>query len=232
MPELGHWQVSVIAIRISGHDIGGCGVGGCRAIMDSGTSHIGVPDYLLSDVAQLTTRTSNEGDDCRNVIAPTIEFELPGLNVTVRPEDYMRQLPLRGGVDVESKRGVRLPSEAERLTMTTTPLPQALRPKPIGWDDNTTFFCRPRLMPVSIPAPLGPKLFIIGEPLLQRYYTVYDWLGPSVGFGLARHGASAAPREGFLQPHGDEVVLLQTVVTLNLGKVRQQRSTGKLLFCR
>merc|ERR1719389_778356 len=46
-------------------------------------------------------------------------------------------------------------------------------------------FCRPRLMPVNMPAPLGPKLFILGEPVLHRYYTVFDWAGPRVGFGVA-----------------------------------------------
>jgi len=237
-PELGHWQVSVVAIRISGHDIGGCGTGECRAIMDSGTSHIGVPGHLLSRVAELTTRTSDEGDDCRYVSAPIIELEFHGLKVIVRPEDYMRQLPLRGGIDVESKRGVRLPSEAERLTMTTTPLPLALRPKPVGSDDNTTFFCRPRLMPVSMPEPLGPNLFIIGEPLLHRYYTVYDHLGPSIGFGLAKHGGIAEElpttenQEGFLQQHGDEVVLMQTFATLDIGRARKQQIAGEILLVR
>ena len=28
---------------------------------------------------------------------------------------------------------------------------------------------------VKLPEPLGPKLFILGEPVLHRYYTVYDW---------------------------------------------------------
>merc|ERR1719213_1533858 len=46
-------------------------------------------------------------------------------------------------------------------------------------------FCRPRLMPVNMPAPLGPKLFILGEPALHRYYTVFDWEGPRIGMALA-----------------------------------------------
>merc|ERR1711933_510586 len=45
--------------------------------------------------------------------------------------------------------------------------------------------CRPRVMPVRMPEPLGPKLFIMGEPVLQRYYTVYDWGNQRVGFSLA-----------------------------------------------
>merc|ERR1712232_705602 len=36
-------------------------------------------------------------------------------------------------------------------------------------------FCNPRTMAVNLPEPLGPKLFILGEPVLHRYYTVYNW---------------------------------------------------------
>ena len=34
---------------------------------------------------------------------------------------------------------------------------------------------------VKLPEPLGPKLFILGEPVLHRYYTVYDWEQKKVG---------------------------------------------------
>jgi len=40
-------------------------------------------------------------------------------------------------------------------------------------------------MAVKLPEPLGPKLFILGEPILHRYYTVYDWEQKKVGFALA-----------------------------------------------
>merc|ERR1712031_81131 len=36
-----------------------------------------------------------------------------------------------------------------------------------------------------MPEPLGPNLFILGEPVLHRYYTVYDWVQLQVGFSLA-----------------------------------------------
>jgi len=54
-------------------------------------------------------------------------------------------------------------------------------------------------MPIDFPEPLGPKLFILGEPVLRKYYTVYDWQRRSVGFGLANHaGAAAATRAPLL----------------------------------
>merc|ERR1719221_1957544 len=45
--------------------------------------------------------------------------------------------------------------------------------------------CRPRIMSVNLPAPIGPDLFILGEPFLHRYYTVYDWHAQRIGFGMA-----------------------------------------------
>jgi len=51
---------------------------------------------------------------------------------------------------------------------------------------------------VNLPAPLGPNLFILGEPLLSRYYTVYDWKEAQIGFGLAATKANteALAKEG------------------------------------
>merc|ERR1719446_551106 len=77
--------------------------------------------------------------------------------------------------------------------------------------------CRPKMMPVSMPAPLGPKLFILGEPVLHRYYTVYDWSSPRIGFGLAASQRNVqgppgsrpgADRRGSL-PDGVDTILMQ-----------------------
>lgn len=77
--------------------------------------------------------------------------------------------------------------------------------------------CRPKMMPVTMPAPLGPKLFILGEPVLHRYYTVYDWSAPRIGFGLAASQRNLqgppgsrpdADRRGSL-PEGVDTILMQ-----------------------
>lgn len=81
-------------------------------------------------------------------------------------------------------------------------------------------FCRPRVMPVRLPAPLGPKLFILGEPVLHRYYTVYDASTRSVGFALANNRrntmdpASIVDRRGAL-PKDVDMLLMQNTVTLS-----------------
>jgi cathepsin D len=184
-PDLGYWQLELLAVRVDGKPLDICQDGSCRAVMDTGTSHLGIPsphDEMLSD---LLIRPANGASDCSYVKAPVLEFEFHGFNMTLHPEDYMRKLPLAEGLQVGSTRGVSLDEEAKRPSATKV---KALRPLPghdVSAQTKPYYECRPRLMPVNLPAPMGPKLFILGEPVLHRYYTVFDWMGPQIGFGLA-----------------------------------------------
>jgi len=40
---------------------------------------------------------------------------------------------------------------------------------------------------MDLPEPIGPKLFILGEPVLKKFYTVYDAENQRIGFGRAHH---------------------------------------------
>jgi len=53
-------------------------------------------------------------------------------------------------------------------------------------------------MPVNLPEPVGPKLFILGEPVLHRYYTVYNWHDLRVGFSLANNHRNIASQDSQL----------------------------------
>merc|ERR1719247_3827590 len=57
--------------------------------------------------------------------------------------------------------------------------------EPLASQPAESHVCVPRLMPVNLPDPLGPKLFLLGEPVLHRYYTVYNWQTTEIGFGLS-----------------------------------------------
>lgn len=50
--------------------------------------------------------------------------------------------------------------------------------------NQTATACELLLMKMDVPPPLGP-LFILGEPILTKYYTVFDATKERVGFGLA-----------------------------------------------
>jgi len=56
--------------------------------------------------------------------------------------------------------------------------------------------CRASLLPVDKTPALGDKAFILGEPMMRRYYTAYDWQQKQVGFALARQ---PSPSEGVAQ---------------------------------
>merc|ERR1719171_480586 len=184
--------------------------------MDTGTSHLGIPAPHDKTLAQLLTRDALDLSDCREVSAPVLEIEVPGFNITLDPENYMRQLPLRAGVNVGSSKGVVLPSQA---SSTTTLPPTVLR------DDGSEVerYCRPRLMPVNLPAPVGPNLFILGEPVLQRYYTVFDWKGQSIGMGLST-SAQNMKRRKIQTYEGDEVVLVQMTISVSSCRGRSRLS--------
>jgi len=239
MPEHGHWQVSILAVRINGVELDICKDGTCRGVVDTGTSHLGIPAPADKEVADLLTREAGDLLDCRLVDAPEMEIDLPGYTLTLHPYNYMRRLPLREGVSVSSPQGVFVPA-ANETNETAAPAadasaaaaaapsaaegsaqavsadaaavapataqaeaaaPDAAAPPAAApaaapgaaptpseeEEEQVRRFCRPRLMPVRLPAPLGPKLFILGEPVLHRYYTVYDWGNRRVGFSLANN---------------------------------------------
>jgi hypothetical protein len=230
MPEMGYWQVEILALRVGGvalktadgHDV--CSDGSCRGVVDTGTSHLGIPSPFDAEVSKMLTMPAGDMLDCRLADLPEIEIELPGLNITLYPETYMRRLPLREDVNVDSQKGVTMPKEGELeqsepvTTTTTTGVPTEADPNDAP--GSVPRFCRPRLMPVNMPAPLGPNLFILGEPVLHRYYTVFDWAGPKIGFGVANTKRNTQDRSlitdriGSL-PKDVEVFLMQKEAAVN-----------------
>jgi len=189
LTELGYWQVRIVNVRVGGELLDVCKDGTCRGVVDTGTSHLGIPTPYDLQFAELLTRDAEDLLDCRLVQAPVIEFELESTNITLAASNYMRRLPLREGVNVGSA------TVAFNDENGTTSSPQVAAPPAAELDENATNVtrhCRPKLMPVNLPEPVGPKLFILGEPVLHRYYTVYDWAQLRVGFSLANTDQNSA----------------------------------------
>jgi len=181
--EMGYWQVFVKEVRVDGKVLPACMDGTCRAIVDSGTSHIGVPGPELRTFVELLSVDSHDpAKDCRRVESVDLEFVLEdGMIVKLAPTDYMRPLSLRAGTNVGKSNGK--PVLVGNSTANTTS--QVTTSADGQVDVAKPRVCTPRLMPVNLAAPLGPKLFILGEPVLQKYYTAYDAAQKEVGFGLA-----------------------------------------------
>jgi len=178
-PDLGYWQVQITAMRVGNQTVDFCADGRCRAVVDTGTSLLAVPAGLagelqlelegaLADPQVDPAAAPGEGVDCRQATGTPVHFDIDGYTVTLGPGDYSRPaVQLRedgaGGEVLE-------PAGA-----------------PSGPGGGPARSCWPAIMPVDFSGPMGPKLFIWGEPVLRKYYTVYNWREKSVGFGLARH---------------------------------------------
>jgi len=187
-PELGYWQVKIKTVYIGDTVLDECADGNCRAIVDTGTSLLGVPRQMSRTMQRMLARTvpgeyndlARTDADCRSVPGLEIRFDIGGTIVTLGAEDYSRPKP---------------------FNITTTQ----------GTEKSWELFCRSLLLPVDMEEPLGPRIFVWGEPVLRKYYTVYDYGEKRVGFAKSVQepqvtfadaegvgGAMGAPPEGSL----------------------------------
>jgi hypothetical protein len=155
-PELGYWQVPIKGVSIGGEELDLCKSGSCRAILDTGTSLLGVPKQGARAIHWQLARPVDYSPelDCRGFPGPPIVFDMGGgTTVQLDAQDYSR------------------PAPARMLREGAT---------------ESEIFCRSSLLPVDMKEPLGQNVFIWGEPVLRRYYTAYDWGSKRIGFGPAR----------------------------------------------
>jgi len=213
-------------VRVNGQALDVCSEGQCRGIIDTGTSHLGIPAPYDKEFARLLTRPAGDLHDCRFVEAPEITFELVGLNLTLKPANYMRRLPLHKGVTVSTGQYAEPTSPSVRGAQPHGAAPLATNSDTAAGAAGIERNCSPKLMPVKLPAPLGPHLFILGEPVLQRYYSVYDWSGPRVGFALANSrsnkqvssvNADGNKAQGSLPKEVEFLLLQESVATTHRG---------------
>jgi len=167
-PELGYWQVRIKSIRIGETYLDFCNglEADCRAVVDTGTSLLAVPSIVIDEMHTTLSNNIVQSSEylvdhgCKGLVGADLVFELAdGFKITLKPEDYSRQ-------SVSST-----PANATAGKAGT----------------ESSIICRPTMMPLELPAPLGPKLFIWGEPVLRQYYTVYDWEKQRIGFGKSVH---------------------------------------------
>lgn len=170
MPDLGHWQVQIQSVRVGNVSLDFCNDGQCRAVVDTGASLLAVPQDLVDDLdAELSealrdppSGSTGQDVDCKHAHGAPLHFVIDGLTITLSAGDYMRPT---GALQSEGDAATHANAKSgEHITR-----------------------CRPALMPIDFPAPLGPKLFIWGEPVLRKYYTLFDFAEKRIGFGLAAH---------------------------------------------
>eukprot|EP00929_Paragymnodinium_shiwhaense_P003335 TRINITY_DN10380_c0_g2_i1.p1 TRINITY_DN10380_c0_g2~~TRINITY_DN10380_c0_g2_i1.p1 ORF type:complete len:537 (+),score=49.96 TRINITY_DN10380_c0_g2_i1:187-1797(+) len=86
-PALGHWMISVKAVRVDGVDVSFCSEG-CRAIVDTGSSLLAVPSTAFGELHDLL-QFEAEGGHCEGA-GPTLELELERGSIRLDPKDLSR----------------------------------------------------------------------------------------------------------------------------------------------
>mmetsp|Transcript_22076 Transcript_22076/g.39589 ORF Transcript_22076/g.39589 Transcript_22076/m.39589 type:complete len:411 (+) Transcript_22076:218-1450(+) len=162
----GYWQVRIFAVRAGDKELPLCEDGECRAIVDTGTSILGVPRQGLQSLLAATARSlpssGSEEQDCRQVPGVVLTFDLAnGVSLELGPEDYSRPAP-------------------SQVNSSITGVSHSI--------------CRASMLPVEMEA-VGKKVFLFGEPVLQKYYTAFDAKRLRVGFALSHDGFSASQAE-------------------------------------
>jgi hypothetical protein len=217
--QIGYWQVHIMAVRVGGVKLDVCDDGTCTAVVDTGTSHLGLPVPWNEDINSRLTSYAEDYLDCRLKDGPLLEFELDTINITLTSWNYMRRLPIREGVKVGSTHGV---SDVSPVLHENTANGSFTNRHNSSNDTadtydidlnatNVTRFCRPRTMAVNLSSSVGAKFFILGEPVLHKYYTVYDWEELRVGFALANNkrnrGLAADPDDRGVLPNDVELLM-------------------------
>jgi hypothetical protein len=228
--DIGYWQVRIVAVRVGGVKLDVCNDGTCRGVVDTGTSHLGLPVPWNEDINSQLTSHANDYLDCRLKGGPLLEFELDTINLTLTSWNYMRRLPIREGIQVGSTHGVSDAVPPSPDNTANGSLMNSTNGSSNETDDegntsaidlnatNVTRFCRPRTMAVNLSEPVGPKFFILGEPVLHKYYTVYDWEKLRVGFALANNlrntGPAADPQDRGVLPNDVELLMQKMQVMM------------------
>lgn len=154
-PELGYWQLQIRGIKVGGEPLELCQEGDCVAIADTGTSLLGVPKQAAQHVHWLLARNVDGNPD---------ELDCrghPGPEIEFDLGDFVVSL---GAEDYSRPAGLRVVTNAT---------------------NETQFICRAQLLPVDEGPALGNKAWILGEPVLRKYYTAYDWAKSRIGFATA-----------------------------------------------
>jgi len=179
-PERGYWQVRIRRISIGDTPLPLCEDGSCVAILDTGTSLLGVPRGAIRDLHWKLARKVPDGDsqvDCSNFPGPELSFDLDGVQLLLGAEDYTRATPTVVLTTNTSAGGEKTVTPEDATGNQTN-------------QTNQLVVCRSSLLPIDAGDMLATNTFILGEPILRRYYTAYDWSNKRIGFARSKQEIS------------------------------------------
>lgn len=102
-PEDGFWEVAIQAVRLGNTVVDSCS-DGCRGIVDTGASLLGVQQVNFEKVKETLTKGASPGPK-GGCIAADLEFDLGPMTLRFRPEDYLGVAcaPQVGPLDLDAK---------------------------------------------------------------------------------------------------------------------------------
>lgn len=175
--EHGYWQIEVFGIKANGQHVPYCDDGTCRAIVDTGTSLLGVPSDLGPLLVEHLRHANQKGYHCdaTDEMGPVLEIQLANTTLVLGPSDISRP---------EFMSDVTAPPDENGVTLGG--MDASAEAEDAGADAK---FCVPMLMHLDLGDPLNRKTMILGEPVLQKYYAAFnmDSYAPRVGFTPAQH---------------------------------------------
>jgi hypothetical protein len=85
-PDDGFWEVPIQSVRVGGVTLDAC-VNGCRGIIDTGATLMGVQNNKFEEVRSALTAAASPGPS-GGCTGPELEFDLGSLKLSFRVEDY------------------------------------------------------------------------------------------------------------------------------------------------
>jgi len=157
-PEEGRWQVTILGIRIGNNTLDVCKDRACRAAIDYSASLLGVPPKLATGLENVLAFEATPGGFA------------DGCQLLALPDIHLQ---------LENDVTLTLPAE-DFVSGFDSQKQVSLKPKSS---------CEPRVAHHHADeSPLGQDVFVLGESVLRRYYSVFNADTLSVGFSLAAGG--------------------------------------------
>lgn len=162
-PEDGFWQIRLAAVLIGSEELDFC-KGGCRAIIESSIPYIQVPEEIIASMTEKLAVSApkswlSDQEMCDSTKGKDLVFMLDnGMNLTLSATDY---------TTLEGKKCI----------------PQLHPWKP---DERRQTGRRTESSKVVKQGGVNFNSLVFGQPLLQKYYTVFDELNKKVGFSQAK----------------------------------------------
>lgn len=132
-PEEGFWEVAIKAVRLGNQTLDNC-TDGCRGIVDTGASHLGVHPNRFETLSRALALAAAPGE-AGGCVGENLEIDLGNFLLTLPVADYAA-----------------------------------------GGD------CQPQLGSLHLGPDEFRGVYALGESVLRRYYTAFDWQARRMGF--------------------------------------------------